>query len=139
MKKIIIVAFLIFVLTSCASEKAYKNYSDASKEMAKNYYKAAEKPLLDLTLPAPDGKEYHLVVNREVKVVELAQIKDSEWVAPFQSLVSTTGLVAGSAVIVAGAGSKTQTVGRDQVSGSEAQHNTPTTTTTETIINGVTP
>jgi hypothetical protein len=129
---LLIISF-IFLFSACASETAYKEHAAAAKEMAQGYYKASEKPLLDLKLPAPEGKEYHLVVNREVKQVELKQIKDSEWVAPVQALINTTGIVTGAAVIAQGAGIRTETVGGDKFTGTQEKPVT-TTTTTEMLM-----
>jgi len=128
---LLVIAFSL-LFSSCASETAYKAHTDAVTATAKEYYKAAEKPLLDLKLPAPEGKEYHLVVNREVKQVEIKQIKDSEWVAPAQSLINVAGIVTGAKVLSDGAGTRTETVGGDKFTGT--QEKPVTTTTTEILV-----
>lgn len=133
MQKIFILVALV-ILSGCASEQAYKEYSTSTTSIATAYYKAAERPLLDLKLPAPEGKEYHLVVNREVKQVDIQQIKDSEWTGPVQSLISAAGLVGGAAVVSSGAGSRTETVGGDRVSGDSMKPITTTTTTTTEVV-----
>ena len=82
MKKIVnlLMCSLVFVnLMGCADKAAYTQYNDTFEKNANGYYAVAGKPLMDMTLPAPDGKEYHLVVNREVKPLIPQQIKDSEW------------------------------------------------------------
>jgi ABC-type uncharacterized transport system auxiliary subunit len=130
MKTILALAILA-MLSGCASEEAYDRYSASQLGIAADYYKAASKPLLDLTLPAPDGKEYHLVVNREVEPIHIQQIKDSEWTAPVQGLINTAGMVAGAAVILNGAGTHTENVGGDYIKGYQAN---PVTTTTNTEL-----
>ena len=68
-------------------------------ESAYNAYLASieAKPLLDIILPAPDGQEYRVVVNREVEAPRIQQIKDDEslrfWAAVVPSgLNLVTGL-----------------------------------------------
>lgn len=70
---------MVVSLFGCADKQAYQQYVDTFDGNAKAYYDVASKPLMDMKLPAPDGKEYHLVVNREVKPLMPQQIKDSEW------------------------------------------------------------
>lgn len=127
---LVAVSAALLSLSSCADKEAHKNYVDAQKALGTEYFKAASKPLLDLTLPAPDGKEYKLVVNREVDPVLVQQIKDSEWVGPAQSLISAASVVGGLAVALDGAGTRTETVGGDYVKGYQANP-TSTVTTTE--------
>jgi hypothetical protein len=82
MKKIVsllMCSLVVVNLFGCASQQAHQNYLDAFDASAKGYYEAASKPLMDMKLPAPEGKEYHLIVNREVKPMAPQQIKDSEW------------------------------------------------------------
>lgn len=88
------------LLGGCASEKAYQGYRESFNAAAEGYYKAAAKPLVDIELPAPGngGKVYHIVVNREVKQMALAQIKDSEWVTPVAAGVGIAGGVANNLV-----------------------------------------
>jgi len=131
MKNLITILFIALLLSGCASKEAHQQYIDGFKAASAGYYEAANKPLIDLTLPAPDGKEYHLVVNREIKPLTPEQIKDSEWVAPVQGLISATGMVAGAAVIIGGAGHNTETVGGDK-SGTSMENPITTTTTTTT-------
>jgi len=132
----IICTFLLFTIFGCASETAHKQYAESYEKTASMYYATASKPLLDLTLPAPNGQEYHLVVANRVDPLEPKQIKDSEWVGPVQGLINAAGIVGGLAVVSSGAGTKTESIGGDKVSGAAAQKNTPTTTTTTTIIGG---
>lgn len=79
--------------TGCADKVSYQNYLDTFDGNAKAYYEVASKPLMDMKLPAPDGKEYHLVVNREVKPLQPQQIKDSEWTgAVTAGIIGTTAV-----------------------------------------------
>jgi hypothetical protein len=82
MKKIVsllMCSLVVVNLFGCADRAAYNTYNETFDSNAKAYYEVAGKPLMDMKLPAPEGKEYHLVVNREVKPLMPQQIKDSEW------------------------------------------------------------
>jgi len=95
MKKII--ATLMLFLPGCASQEAYQSYTDTHNMSAAGYYRAAEKPLVDISLPSPvAGQPYHIVLNREVKPMVPEQIKDSEWTGPINGLISAAGMVGGS-------------------------------------------
>jgi len=131
MKNLLTTLFIALLLSGCASKEAHQQYIDGFKAASDGYYQAAQKPLIDLTLPAPDGKEYHLVVNREVKPLTPEQIKDSEWVGPVQGLISVGGAVGGLAVVAGSAGHNTETVGGDK-SGTSMENPITTTTTTTT-------
>lgn len=72
-------SLVVLNLIGCADKGAYQQYNDSFDANAKAYYEVAGKPLMDMKLPAPEGKEYHLVVNREIKPLMPQQIKDSEW------------------------------------------------------------
>jgi len=98
MKKVlnaVVIISSLSLLSSCASQEAYNNYLAAKAVNDSAYYAAVTKPLLDVTLPAPDGKEYKIVVNREVKPIETKQIKDSEWTGLATATVVGATLVAG--------------------------------------------
>ena len=131
MKTLLAIITMSVFLASCANQEAYENYSDAQLAIAEDYYEAAKQPLIDLTLPAPDGKEYKLVVNREVDPMQIQQIKDSEWTAPVQTAINVAGMVGGAAVIINGAGTHTEHIGGDYIKGYQAN---PTTTTTSTEV-----
>ena len=91
-----LVLVMFLMLTGCASQEAYKGYLDNHSASATGYYKAAEKPLVDITLPSPIADQpYHIVLNREVKPMAPEQIKDSEWVKPVNGLISAAGMVGG--------------------------------------------
>jgi len=94
MKKIVsllMCSLVVVNLFGCADKGAYQQYNDSFDANAKAYYEVAGKPLMDMKLPAPDGKEYHLVVNREIKPLIPQQIKDSEWTgAVVASIVGAT-------------------------------------------------
>ena len=92
MKRInVMVICCLLVLSGCADKVAYDAYLKSKEKGDSKYYEAASKPLLDVTLPAPEGKEYKIVVNREVKPIETKQIKDSEWTgAVVAGIVGTT-------------------------------------------------
>jgi hypothetical protein len=82
MKKImslVMCSLIVANLFGCADKGAYNQYTEVFNSNANAYYEAAKAPLMDMKLPAPDGKEYHLVVNREIKPLVPQQIKDSEW------------------------------------------------------------
>jgi len=87
----VMVICCLLVLSGCADKVAYDAYLKSKEKGDSKYYEAASKPLLDVTLPAPEGKEYKIVVNREVKPIETKQIKDSEWTgAVVAGIVGTT-------------------------------------------------
>jgi len=125
----IILLLCVLLMSGCASDVAHKQYADANEKLGIRYLQAAEKPLLSLTLPAPNGGEYKLQVARELKQPTVAQIKDSEWTAPVSSLINATGMVAGAAVVVGGAGHNSESVGGDKVGHTKEA---PVTTITET-------
>lgn len=131
MKWLLPLLLLPLLASGCASQAAYDSYAINSAMIAADYYKAAEKPLVSMTLPAPGGGEYTFVVNREVDPFPIGQIKDSEWVAPVQGLINAGLMVGGAAVLVGGAGSRDETVGGDKVNGAKTE--TTTTTTTEIV------
>lgn len=83
-------------LQGCASQEAYQSYTNTHMISAEGYYRAAEKPLVDISLPSPvAGQPYHIVLNREVKPMAPEQIKNSEWVGPVNGLISAAGMVGG--------------------------------------------
>jgi len=98
MKKIVsllMCSLVVLNLFGCADRVAYTQYNDSFDKNAASYYAVAGKPLMDMTLPAPEGKEYHLVVNREIKPLIPQQIKDSEWTGAVIASIagaSTVGL-----------------------------------------------
>ena len=85
---------LSVMLSGCADRQAYNSYLEAKRSNDVAYYEAASKPLVDITLPAPAGQEYKIVVNRDIKPLETKQIKDSEWTGLGTAVVVTAGLVA---------------------------------------------
>jgi hypothetical protein len=86
MKKLIAlgaVSALALFLGGCAStvsnQQNYDAYLSQSGTDYATYINALEQaPLLDLKLPAPEGKEYHLIVNHEPAAPKVQQIKDDE-------------------------------------------------------------
>lgn len=88
----VLLSFLL--ISGCADKGAYQNYLGSHEKSADGYYEVAAKPLLDVTLPAPDGKEYKIVVNREVRPLVPQQIKDSEWTGAVTGGIVSTALVA---------------------------------------------
>jgi hypothetical protein len=119
----------LIAVSGCADRQAFQAYTDAMEPALAAYYAAASQPLLDLKLPAPDGKEYHLLVNREVKPIIPSQIKDSEWTGPVQSLIQAGAIVGGLAVMGGGTGDTTR-VGGDYVGGSSSVSTSSTSTST---------
>jgi len=91
MKKILTIGLAFLMLTGCANKEVYKKYVVAESVNRANYYEAAKNtPLVDIKLPAPDGEEYHIIVNQNIQYRAVQQIKDSEWVP-----VATAGVVGG--------------------------------------------
>lgn len=96
MKTLLTLVLMLTMLTGCASQEAYQVYSDTHRASAEGYYRAAEKPLVDISLPSPDPTTpYHIVLNREVKPMAPEQIKNSEWTGPVNGLISAAGMVGG--------------------------------------------
>ena len=91
----VITLCLLLGLSSCASKESYQMYKESFDRASEAYYLAAIEPLVDITLPAPDGESYHIVVNRDIDIMAPQQIKDSEWVGVARSAITTTGAVAG--------------------------------------------
>jgi len=90
---------LVLFLGGCASQEAYQGYLAAQGRASDSYYRAVEKPLLSLELPSPVvGQPYKIEVAREVKPLQVQQIKDSEWVNPASKLIGVAGGVAGAAI-----------------------------------------
>lgn len=90
--------FALF-LGGCASQEAYQGYLMDQSRANDGYYRAAEKPLLSIKLPSPtEGQPYEIIVGREVKPIQVQQIKDSEWVNPIGKLIGVVGGVAGAAI-----------------------------------------
>lgn len=99
----------------------------AKQELIQQYYDAANKPLLDITLPAPNGQEYKLVVRRQ----SIPQYQDPV-VASIKEVVklagSPLGILGGAALVLDKAGGN---VGGDYHAG---DGNFKTNETTEMII-----
>lgn len=133
-KNILMVAVICvgLALGGCASDQAYTGYRDSFDQAAFGYYEAAGKPLVDLSLPAPEGQEYHLVVNRQVEPMLPQQEKDNEWVGPVSGLIDTVKTITGLAVVVNGAGTRTETIHGDYVKGYQSNPVSTSTTTTST-------
>jgi hypothetical protein len=101
MKKILL-SLTPLLLSGCANMEAYQSYTESFDKAAENYYVAALSPLLDITLPAPEGEEYHIVVNREVEPMNPSQIKDSEWAPVVGKTVGVIGVVGTAAIVTNG-------------------------------------
>lgn len=114
MIKLALVLVALVMLQGCASrDEAYQGYLKAQGEAQAAYYRAAAQPLVDITLPAPEGQEYHMVVNREIKPMVTEQQKDNEWTKPVTAAVNGLtvygGIKAGGefvSAIASGAGTR---------------------------------
>jgi hypothetical protein len=87
---------LALLTAGCANETHYPAYLDATKEAgdrealafaahAAAYYRAAAEPLVDITLPGPDGQVYQIRVARDVQPLPtprttVEQVRANEWV-----------------------------------------------------------
>lgn len=97
MKKLLYLPVIALMFSGCASQEAYNAYLASKAVNDANYYEVASKPLVDIVLPAPDGQEYKIVVNRDIKPLETKQIKDSEWTTPVTAAIVGATLVGGKA------------------------------------------
>lgn len=79
-------AVLLSSITGCAdravNQANYNAYLAKSDARMTQYYAALKaNPLVDITLPGPNGEEYHIKVAQQVKLVTPQQIKDDESLA----------------------------------------------------------
>lgn len=110
MIKSILIIILSLYLGGCGllsskpreANKNYEKFVEAQKAVAlaqQETHKAT--PSFEITLPAPDGKEYKIKHYDKLEPIEVAQIKDSEWARSLEKGIGGATIVGG---IYAGTG-----------------------------------